>query len=102
MPTGITTPNLLTDPGFLFWAPLATTIPANTVVGSKFTDSWPVGWLQLGATVEGSTLSYELTVEATTVAELFDPIKFPTTGRTGSLSFALAEFSMTNLKRAMN
>jgi len=102
MPTAITTPNLLTDPGFLFWAPLATTIPANTVVGSKFTDSWPVGWLQLGATVEGSTLSYDLNVEAITVAELFDPIKFPTTGRTGTLSFALAEFSMTNLKRAMN
>jgi hypothetical protein len=102
MPTAITTPNLLTDPGFLFWAPLATTLPANTVVASKFSDTWPVGWLQLGATVEGSTLSYELTVEAITVAELFDPIKFPTTGRTGSLSFALAEFSMTNLKRAMN
>jgi hypothetical protein len=102
MPAAITAPNLLVDPGYLFWAPLGTTGPTNTVAGSKFTDAWPVGWLQLGATVEGSTLSYEINVEAITVAELFDPVSYRTTARTGTFTFALAEWSLTNLKRAMN
>ena len=101
-PTPITTPNLLVDPGFLFWAPIGTAEPTHTVAASKFTDTWPVGWLQLGATVEGSTFSYETTVEPITVAELFDPVKYSTTGRTGSLSFALAEYTLTNIKRALN
>jgi hypothetical protein len=61
-----------------------------------------VAWLQLGATAEGSTFSYETSVEPMTVAELFDPVKYATTGRTGSLSFALAEWSLTNMKRALN
>jgi hypothetical protein len=96
MPTAITAPNLLVDPGYLFWAPTASTLPANTVTGSKFTDAWPVAWLQLGATVEGSTLSYEINVEAITVAELFDPVSYRTTARTGTFTFALAEWSLTN------
>lgn len=102
MPPAITTPNLLSDPGFLFWAPLGSTLPTNTAVAGKFTDSWPVAWLPLGATVEGSTLSYEVSTEAMRVAEFFDPIKYATTERTGSMSFALADYTLTNLKRALN
>jgi hypothetical protein len=101
-PSAVATPNLLVDPGWLFWAPLASTLPANTVVASVFTDAWPVAWLPLGATVEGSTLAYEINVEAMSVAELFDPVKYATTGRTGSIAFALANWSLTNLKRALN
>jgi hypothetical protein len=101
-PPAIATPSLLVDPGWLFWAPLASTMPSNTVVGSVFTDAWPAAWLPLGATAEGSTLSYEINVEAMSVAELFDPVKYATTGRTGSIAFALANWSMTNLKRALN
>jgi hypothetical protein len=101
-PPAVATPLLLSDPGWLFWAPLASTLPANTVAGSVFSDAWPGAWLALGATVEGSTLSYEINVEAMSVAELFDPVKYATTGRTGSIAFALANWTMTNLKRAMN
>lgn len=101
-PAAVATPNLLVDPGWLFWAPLGTALPANTVTGSVFSDAWPVAWLPLGATVEGSTLSYETTVEPMTVAEIFDPVKYATTGRSGSLAFALANWSLTNLKRALN
>jgi hypothetical protein len=101
-PPAVVVPNLLSDPGWLFWAPVASTLPSNTVAGSVFTDAWPVAWLPLGATVEGSTLSYEIETEAISVAEFFDPIKYATTGRTGSFSMALANFSMTNLKRALN
>jgi hypothetical protein len=101
MPT-ITTPNILTDPGYLFWAPLGTSQPANTVAGSKFTDAWPVGWLQVGATADGSTLAYTLNVQAINVAEMFDPVSWRTTDRSGTLTFAMAEWSLTNLKKALN
>lgn len=101
-PAAVATPTLLDSPGYLFWAPLGSTQPANTVVGSVFTDSWPVAWLPLGATVEGSTATYDIAVAAMSVAEFLDPIKYSTTGRTGSMAFALANFSMSNLKRALN
>jgi len=101
-PSAVATPNLLVDPGWLFHAPLGTTMPSNTVAGSVFTDAWPAAWLPLGATVEGSTLSYETSVEAMSVAELFDPVKYATVSRSGSLAFALASYTLTNLKRALN
>lgn len=101
MPT-TAVPNVLTDPGYLFWAPLASTIPANTVAGSKFTDAWPVAWLSLGATEDGSEFNYESRVEAVSVAEFFDPIKYATTERSGSFAFNLADYTLNNLKRAMN
>jgi|SRR5689334_18620939 len=96
------TPTLLNDAGYLFWAPLASTIPTMTVSGSKFTDAWPGAWLSLGATEEGSTFEYQINVEAMSVAEFFDPIKYATTARSGSFAFSLADYTLTNLKRAMN
>lgn len=101
MPT-VDTPNVLTDPGYLFWAPLGTDEPDNTVAGSVFTDAWDAAWIPLGATEEGSTLSYSISVEPVTVAEFFDPIRYATTERAGSFSFALADITLSNFKRAMN
>lgn len=101
MPT-TATPNILTDPGYLFWAPLGSTEPSNTVVASKFTDAWPVAWISLGATEDGSEFAYETSVEAVRVAEFFDPIKWATTDRSGSFAFNLADWTLTNMKRAMN
>ena len=96
------TPNILTDPGFLLIAPLASTLPTNTVAGSVFTDSWDAAWLSLGATEAGSTFSYNTTVEAVTVAEFFDPIAYKTTARAGSIAFNLANFGLSNYRRAVN
>lgn len=101
MPT-TATPNLLQDPGFLFWAPLASSEPTNTVAGSVFTDSWPVAWVNLGATVEGSAFNNETSVEAVRVAELFDPVRWNTVDRTGSIAFALTDFTAANLKKVNN
>lgn len=95
-------PNLLTDPGYLFWAPLASTLPTNTVVGSVFTDAWPVAWVNLGATADGSNFSYETSVDAIRVAELLDPVRYKTTERSGSISFALADVTLSNLKKVLN
>ncbi len=101
MPT-IATPQLLKDPGYLFWAPLATAFPTNTVAASKFTDAWPVTWIGLGATEEGSTFAGEQSVEAVTVAELFDPVAYDVTSTSTSLAFALASWTLNNLRRAFN
>lgn len=96
------TPNLLQDPGYLFWAPLASTLPTNTVTGSVFTDSWPVAWINLGATEDGSEFSTETSVEPVRVAELFDPVRWNTVDRTSKIAFALADFTLNNLKRVLN
>jgi hypothetical protein len=96
------TPTLLTDPGFLFWAPLGSAEPTNTVAGSVFTDAWPVAWVNLGATEEGGTFTYDVSVDATRVAELLDPIRYATTERSGAMAFALASATLTNLKKVLN
>lgn len=101
MPT-TATPNILTDAGYLFMAPLATAEPTNTVAASKFSDVWPVAWISLGATEEGSTFTYQTNVEAISVAEFFDPIRYATTSRTGSFAFSLADYTATNWNRALN
>lgn len=96
------TPNLLQDPGYLFWAPLGSAVPTHAVAGSVFTDTWPVAWINLGATEDGSEFTSETSVEPVRVAELFDPIRYNTTDRSGKLAFALADFTLNNLKRVMN
>lgn len=101
-PAAVATPNVLTDPGYLFIAPLASTVPTNTVAGSVFTDAWPAAWLPLGATADGSTLNYSTTVEPIRVAEFFDPVKWATTERGGNIAFNLANWGLSNFRRAMN
>lgn len=101
MPT-TPTPNVLTDPGYLFWSPLGTAEPTNTVTASKFSDAWGVAWIPLGATEEGSTFANSISVEPIAVAEFFDPIKYATTERTGNFAFALADITLANIKRAFN
>lgn len=102
MPVTLAQPTLLTDPGYLLWSPLLTAAPSNTVVGSVFTDTWPVGWVNLGATEDGSDWTYETKLEAVNVAEFFDPVVWKTTERNGNFAFALANYTLNNLKRAMN
>lgn len=101
-PAAITKPKVLTDPGYLFIAPLLTALPTNTVAGGVFTDAWPVAWLPLGATTEGSTFSYSSTVEPIMAAEFFDPIEHRTTERTGNMAFNLMDYTLSNYRRALN
>lgn len=102
MPPVVGTPNILTDPGFLWMAPLGTAEPTTVVTASKFSDTVPVAWIPLGATTEGSTFAYNTTVEPVRVAEFFDPIKYFTTERAGSIAFNLADFTLSNYRRALN
>lgn len=96
------TPNILTDPGALFIAPLATAVPTNTVVGGVFTDFWAAAWLPLGATTEGSEFNYSAEVEPIEVAEFFDPISYRTVSRSGTIAFNLANWTLANYRRALN
>lgn len=93
---------ILTDPGYLLYAPIATAVPTHTVVGSKFTDAWPAGWIVFGPTLDGSELAYQLKLEPIYVAEVFDPIVWAPTERTGSITMALANWTLTNLSKAFN
>lgn len=96
------TPAITTGAGFLFWAPLATAEPSNTVAASVFTDAWPGAWINLGATADGSKFAQETSVEAIKVAELFDAVAWKTTDRSASVAFALASDTLTNLKKVLN
>lgn len=102
MPPVVATPNVLVDPGFLWVAPLATAAPTNTVTAGKFSDAIAAAWIPLGATTEGSTFSYNTSVEAIRVAELFDPVKYVTTERGGNIAFNLANWTLSNYRRALN
>ena len=102
MAHSVATPTVLTDPGMLWIAVTGTSAPTNTVAGSIFTDDPAAAWVPLGATEEGSTLSYETSVEAIRVAEFFDPIRWSTTERNGSIAFNLANYTLSNYNRAMN
>jgi hypothetical protein len=89
-------------PGFLYWAPLLTSLPTNTVAGSVFTDVWPGAWLPFGATDDGSEFSFKPTTENVEVAEYNDPVAIVSTSREISITFALANVNATNLKRVLN
>ena len=103
LPTpAVAVPNLATDPGVLFWAPLGTAEPTSTVAGSVFTDTWPVAWVALGATDAGSNFKWKTKFDKIEVAEFLDPLKYVSSGREGSIAFALASINAANMKRALN
>lgn len=102
MAHSVASPVILTDPGMLWIAPLATADPTNTVAGSVFTDDPAVAWIPLGATEDGSTFNYQTNVQPVAVAEFFDPIKYVTTDRSGSIAFNLSSFTLSNYQRALN
>lgn len=97
-------PVLLTDPGYLYYAPLATSLPANTVVGSVFTDLWATAgaWVTLGMTDAGTTFTPTTTISPIEAAESFDPLVYRTTQRTGQIDFVLKSVTATNISRAYN
>jgi hypothetical protein len=101
MPT-VATPFLMQDPGFLWHAPAGTAFPTGAPVGSKYVDAPSVTWIEVGATEDGKRFRYAPSIEAVTVAEFLDPVKWRTVAREGSFSFNLADFTLQNLKRAMN
>lgn len=89
-------------PGYLYWAPLATAVPTNTVAGSVFTDAWAGSWIPLGGTDNGHELSYDLSVDEVEVEEYLDPVKYVTVKRKIGVKFSGVQLTATNMKRAVN
>lgn len=89
-------------PGALLYSALGISAPANTVVGSVFTDSWPAGWNLLGITAEGHTLTVDLNADAVEAAEYVDPLLNVITGRTITATMELYQIQLTNFKRVFN
>lgn len=90
---------LALGPGKLYIAVLGTDEPAD------LTTPWETvsaNWIPLGYTDEGSTFTYSVDSENVEVAEELDPVAVALTSRELGLTFALAEITATNLKRALN
>jgi hypothetical protein len=93
---------IATGPGYLYYGPIGTAIPANTVVGSVFTDAWAGGWLPWGITREGHEFQYTVETDTIGAAEYFDPLVIVTTGRAAQIAFEVEILSATTMKRALN
>jgi hypothetical protein len=103
MPLSQATPLLLKEPGFLFLAPLASTEPTMAALASTYdADTWPVAWIPCGPTQEGSVFSNSQNIEPIRVAELFDAVAYSVTEMTTTLAFAMTNYTLHNLRRAMN
>ncbi len=102
MPAVIPQPQILTDPGSLWISALGTAEPTPESEAGKFSDELPPAWLLLGPTDEGSTFSDSVDTDTITVAEFLNAIRNVVTGRTSSLSFALASWTLSNYRRALN
>ena len=100
--SAIALPTLLTDPGFLYWAPLGSALPTGVSTASAFSDTWPVAWIPLGMTTKGTDIDINVTASAILAAESIDPLTYRTTDRTGTLTFELMSLTATNLARAFN
>src|SRR4051812_21158252 len=102
MPGTVPQPTVLTDPGILWIAPIGTAEPTPVSAAGKFTDALPAAWLLLGPTDDGSSFSDSVSTDTITVAEFLNAIRNVVTGRTSKLSFALASWTLSNYRRAIN
>jgi hypothetical protein len=88
--------------GYLYKAPLGSTLPTNTVAGSVFTDTWPVAWIPTGVTREGHEFSYQLSTDTVDAAEYLDPLKIVSTGRQIGVAFEFMQITLGNFKTSFN
>jgi len=102
MPITLPDAQLLPKSGFLLWAPLGSTEPTNSVVGSVFTDAWPAAWVPLGRTTGGAKIDDNATSASIESAEDYTPLLTQNTKREPAVSFELMSFTATNLSRALN
>jgi hypothetical protein len=102
MPAVIPQPQVLVDPGILWISALGTAEPTPAATAGKFSDVLPAAWILLGPTDEGSSFSDSVDTDTISVAEFLSAIRNVVTGRTSKLSFALASWTLSNYRRALN
>jgi hypothetical protein len=102
MPGVVPQPQILTDPGILWISSIGTAEPTPAATGGKFSDALPAAWLLFGPTDEGSSFSDSVDTDTINVAEFLSAIRNVVTGRSSTLSFALASWTLSNYRRAIN
>jgi hypothetical protein len=95
---------LATGPGYWFHGDLGSALPANTVVGSVFTDDWSAvsGWHLGTVTRDGTVFNYGVETETIYAAEYFDGLQVVTTSRTVQFRLEPMLPTATWLKRFLN
>ena len=83
-------------PGVLYAAPYGTAVPTSI---SSVLDP---AFITLGATVDGSTFSYQIQTADLMIEESYRPVKVATTGILETLTFNLAEYTANHLSAAFN
>lgn len=96
MATGRDATAVKIGPGRLYIAPIGTTEPTNLSAAPA------AGWVDLGYTEEGSTMSLSTEVEDVEVAEEFWPVDTKVVKKAGTVSFNLAQDTAFNLSLYMN
>lgn len=94
----VTAANLIMGPGVLYVADFGTAEPADTAVA----DPPGVGWNDVGATLEGVTITINQEYTELAADQIVDPIGSRLTVRMMTLATQLAEATLDNLARAMN
>lgn len=95
---------IATGPGYWFHGDLGSALPANTVVGSVFTDDWSAvsGWHLGTVTRDGTVFVYGVDTENILSAEYFDPLQVVTTGRTVQFRLEPMVVTATWVRRFLN
>ena len=93
---------LALGPGYLYWAPLASSLPSNTVAGPCSPTRGPARGSPSASPTTGHEFSSSIKVDPVEVEEALEPVKWVTTGRETGIAFALAQIHATNMKRAIN
>lgn len=91
--------------GWLYWSLAGVAIPANTVVGSVFTDTINTAggnWNLMGVTREGHEMTVDLNVDQVEAAEYLEPLLNVTTGRTCSVAFDMMQINKSSFQVALN
>lgn len=102
MPGTVPQPQILTDPGILWIGALGTAEPTPAATAGRFSDVMPAAFLLFGPTDEGSSFSDSVDTDTINVAEFLSAIRTVVTGRASKLSFALASWTLSNYRRALN
>jgi hypothetical protein len=91
-------------PGYLYYSPVGTALPANTVAGSVFTDAWAAAgaWLPWGITRDGHEFQYNVATDNIEAAEYYDPLVIVTTGRAAQVAFEVLRIVGSTMKLALN
>lgn len=101
-PTPVAVPNLELGAGWLFLAPIGSTIPSMTVAAGVFSDAWGAAWIPAGATKQGMQFSYSLSVAGVETAEHFFPVARVPESADGSVAFEMLDMTAAKEAIALN